>query len=103
MNIALTCIEASCFRELLLHCYSDLEPYLIKLANTVRDWIIKEFERQKLEIKKKLADTHSQIYINSDSWTSPNLLSFVGIIAHYLDKDLVNKSALIGMHKIKGT
>ena len=56
MNIALVCVEAPYFRELLLHCYSGLEPYLVKSANTVRDWIMKEFVRQKLEIKKELID-----------------------------------------------
>jgi hypothetical protein len=31
------------------------------------------------------------------------LFSFVGIIAHYLSKDLVNKNILISMRKIKST
>ena len=65
-------------------------------------WIIKEFERQKLEIKKELAGARSRIHISSDLWTSPNSLRLVGIVAHYLDKDLINKSTLIGMRRIKG-
>jgi hypothetical protein len=32
---------------------------------------------------------------------SPNSLSFIEIVAHYLNKDLVNKSTLISMRKIK--
>jgi hypothetical protein len=103
MNIALVCVEAPCFREFLFHCHSGLEPYLVKSANTVRDWIIKEFERQKLEIKKELAATRSRIHISSNLWTSPNSLPLVGIVAHYLDKDLVNKSTLIGMRRVRGT
>jgi hypothetical protein len=66
MNIALTCVESSCFRELLLHCHSGLEPYLIKSVNIMRDWIIKEFERQKLKIKKELINTRFRIYISFD-------------------------------------
>jgi hypothetical protein len=46
------------------------------------------------------------ITISSDLWTSPNSLPLVaaavGFVAHYLDKDLVNKSTLIGMHRVKG-
>ena len=102
MNIALVCVEAPCFRELLLHCHSGLEPYLVKSANTIKDWILKEFERQKLEIKKELAGARSRIHISSDLWTSPNSRGLVGIVAHYLDKDLVNKSTLIGMRRVKG-
>lgn len=102
MNIALIYIEASCFRELLLHCYSGLKPYLIKSVDTVRRWIIKEFERQKLEIKKELADTQSQIHISSDLQILSNLYSLVAIVAYYLDKDLINKATLIGLRRIKG-
>ena len=49
MNIALVCVESPYFRELLLHCHSGLEPYLVKSADTVREWIMKKFKRQKLE------------------------------------------------------
>ena len=61
MNIALVCVEAPCFPELLLYCHSGLEPYLVKSADTIRSWIMKEFKRQKLEIKKELADARSRI------------------------------------------
>ena len=63
---------------------------------------MKEFERQKLEIKKELADAQSRIYISSDGWTSPNSYGLVAIVAYYLDKDLVNKATLIGLRRIKG-
>jgi hypothetical protein len=63
---------------------------------------MKEFERQKLEVKKELIDARSHIYISFDLWTSPNSLSIIGIIAYYLDKDLVNRSTLIGIRKVKG-
>jgi len=102
MNIALVCVESPYFRELLLHCHSGLEPYLVKSADTVREWIMKEFKKQKLEIKKELAGARSRIHISSDLWTSPNSLALVGVVAHYLDKDLVNKSTLIGMRRVKG-
>ena len=55
-NIAFIYIEASYFRELLLYYYLGLEPYFTKSADTVRRWIMKEFERQKLEIKKELVN-----------------------------------------------
>ena len=102
INIALVYIKAPYFRELLLYYHLGLEPYLIKLANTIRDQIIKEFERQKLENKNELLDTRFQIYISSDLQTSPNSLALVGIVTYYLDKDLVNKSTLIGIRRVKG-
>jgi hypothetical protein len=103
MNIALVCVKAPCFRELLLYYHSGLEPYLVKSTDTIRSWIMKEFERQKLEIKKELADARSRIHISSNLWTSPNSLPLVGIVAHYLDKNLVNKATLIGLRRVKGS
>jgi hypothetical protein len=64
---------------------------------------MQEFEKQKLEIKKELATARSRIHISSDLWTSPNRLPVVGIVAHYLDKNLKVQNHLIGMRRVSGT
>jgi hypothetical protein len=51
---------------------------------------------------KELATAKSRIHISADLWKSPNSLPIVGIVAHYLDKDLVVQSTLIGMRRVKG-
>jgi hypothetical protein len=102
MNISFICIEHPSWRELMIHCHQGLAPYLIKSADTVRGWIMKEFDKQKLQVKKELATPKSRIHISADLWTSPNSLPIVGIVAHYLDKDLVVQSTLIGMRRVKG-
>ena len=102
MNIVLVYVESPYFRELLLYYYLGLEPYLIKSANTIKDQILKEFRRQKLEIKKKLVAARSRIYISANLQTSLNSLLLIRIIAYYLDKDLIKKSTLISLRRIKG-
>jgi hypothetical protein len=86
----------------MIHCHQGLAPYLIKSADPVRGWIMKEFDKQKLQVKKELATAKSRIHISADLWTSPNSLPIVGNVAHYLDKDLVVQSTLIGMRRAKG-
>jgi hypothetical protein len=69
----------------------------------VKGWIIQEFEKQKLEIKKNLTAACFRIHINSDLWTSSNTLPIVGIVVHYLDKNLKVQNHLIGIRKINNS
>ena len=68
----------------------------------MKKWILEEFEKKRLEVKAELAIARSRIYISFDGWSSPNRLALVGVVVHYLDKDLVNRSYLIGMRRISG-
>ena len=63
---------------------------------------MKEFKRQKAVIKDELANARSRIHISADLWTSPNSLAIVGIVLHYLDRNLKVQSVLIGMRRVQG-
>jgi hypothetical protein len=39
--------------------------------------------------------------VSFDFWTSPNSKAFVGVVFHFLDKDLKVRSLLVGMKRIK--
>jgi len=82
--------------------HAGLAPYLVKSATTIRKWILKEFQRQKLAIKDELANARSRIHISADLWTSPNSLAIVGIVVHYLDKNFKVQNHLIGMRRVHG-
>ena len=71
-------------------------------GNTVKKWILEEYEKKRLEVKAKLVTARSRIHVSFDGWSSPNGLAVVGVVVHYLDKDLVNRSYLIGMRRIRG-
>jgi hypothetical protein len=86
----------------MIFCHAGLAPYLVKSATTIRKWILKEFERQKLAIKDELANARSRIHISADLWTSPNSLAIVGIVVHYLDKNFKVQNHLIGMRRVHG-
>src|SRR5437660_1418013 len=73
-------------------------PTLLGSGNTIRRWIIKEFERQKLQIKE-LVTERGQIHISFDLWSSPNGKGLAGIFFHFFDKDLKVCNLLAGMRR----
>jgi hypothetical protein len=66
MHVALSIVEHDIFRDLILYICPALEPFLVRSGNTIRRWILKEFERQSLIIRDELAQAKSQIHINFD-------------------------------------
>jgi hypothetical protein len=99
-NIAFSVVESPYFQALLDYCSTALTPFFIKAHSTVKRWILEEFEQKRLQVKAELATARSRIHVSFDRWTSPNGLAIVGVIVHYLDKDLINRSYLIGMRRI---
>jgi hypothetical protein len=55
MHVALSIIEHDTFRNLILYICPALELFLVRSGNTIRRWILKEFERQSLIIRDELA------------------------------------------------
>jgi hypothetical protein len=55
MHIALSVVEHESFRKLILYICLAFKSLLIRTDNTIRRWIIKEFEKQRLFIRHELA------------------------------------------------
>jgi hypothetical protein len=52
-------------------------------------------------VKEDLLTTRSKIHINFDIWTSPHKkLAILGIVTHYLDKNLTSRLILINLKKV---
>jgi hypothetical protein len=65
--------------------------------------VLREFERQRLEIKKVLVTSRSRIHVSFDLWTSPSGKALIKVIFHYLSDDLKVCNLLIGIRRIKGS
>jgi hypothetical protein len=102
MHIALSCVESEAILDWVLYICPALEKYLVESGDAIRRWIMKEFVRQKSEIKKELATARSRIHVSFDLWTSPNSKGLVGVIYHHLSKDWKMCSMLAGMRRLKG-
>jgi hypothetical protein len=102
MHIALSCVESDTFRDWVLYITPGLESYLVRSGNTIRRWILWEFARQRRYIKAELITARSRIHVSFDLRTSPNSKRLIGVIFHYLDKDLKVRNLLAGIRQVKG-
>jgi hypothetical protein len=73
----------------------------VKSSNTIRRWILWEFARQRRYVQTELAIARSRIHVSFNLWTSPNLKGLVGVVFHYLNKNLKVQSLLIGIKRVK--
>jgi hypothetical protein len=76
--------------------------YLWRRGNDIRSFILQDFEERKKAVKEDLRLAKSKIHIGFELWTSQNSLATVGVVAHYLTKDLAVRSLLIGFREITG-
>lgn len=103
MHVALRVVEHHTFRDLISYICPAVLPFFAKTGKTIRRWILEEFKKQRVRVKDELGLAKSMIHISFDLWTSPNSLGLIALVAHFLDKDLKNRSVLIGMRRVRGS
>jgi len=101
MHVALCMVEHETFRDLMLYICPALDAVLVRTGKTIRRRILKEFDKARLQIRTELAQAKSQIHFSFDLWTSPNSLAFCVVVAHFIDKDLQNRTILVGLPRVK--
>ena len=100
-NIAFRQVESEHFRTLIIYLESHLSGN-IPTRQTVKRWIMMEYQNCVEVIKAILANAESKIHISFDLWTSRSLLSLNGIVAHFLDKSLMPRTILLALPEQKG-
>lgn len=75
---------------------------LIPCRNTIRKWVIQEFEQRKRKMRHELRAARSNIHISFDLWTSPNCYAIMAIVAHYIDSSGARKANLIALRSLDG-
>jgi hypothetical protein len=64
-NIAFHVVKSFYYKELLLtYLINTLKLFLMLAGNTLKRWILEEFEKKKLKIKNKLITARLRIYIS---------------------------------------
>lgn len=103
MNIAFSQVENNWFRRFLAVLSPSLEKWIPRAGNTVRAWIIAEFERRQEDIRKQLQGSKSRVHLSFDLWTSPNNMAFVGVVGHYMSSQYKVETVLLGLRRLRGT
>jgi hypothetical protein len=103
MHISFSQVEYEAFRSLLLYLNADIASHLPSSGNTVRNWIMEDFKRRRGQIKKEIHLSRSLVHFSFDMWTSPNSMSMIAIVAHYVSHTGEAKDCLLGLKRVLGT
>jgi len=75
-------IEADTLQEFIKHIQPKYK--LPKSANTIRSWVISNYDDQKQEVRLEIKNSITQIHMSIDSWTSPHKsLNVIEIVSHF--------------------
>jgi hypothetical protein len=85
-SLALRLTAVPQFRAFLAYLNADIDVWLPKSHHSIREWVMRQFEDQKDQMKLNIQSAQSKIHISCDLWTSPNSLAILGIIAHFVDE-----------------
>jgi hypothetical protein len=102
-HIALIMVENPLFRKLIEFINHIILQFLPSSGNTLRQWVIEEYERQKTVKKEVLRKARSRITISFDTWTSPFSRKHVlSIIAHFVDEKWKRRHVNLSMCRLYG-
>lgn len=59
---------------------------LLPSARTVRTWLANTYIERVPEVRAALARSLSKIHVSFDAWSSPNDLSLLGVVGHWIDE-----------------
>jgi hypothetical protein len=102
MHIAFSQVENEWFRDFLGVFNKKLVDWIPKSGDTVRKWIVADFDARKNDIRQQLCKSKSSIHLSFDLWTSPNLLAIVGVVAHYINERYEVETLLLGLRRLRG-
>ena len=97
-------IENPLFRGLIEFINVLIIRFLPSSSNTLRQWVMDEYKREKVMKKKALQNARSRITISFDTWTSPFSKKHVlSIIAHFVDENWKRKHLQLSMCRLYGS
>ena len=77
-------VEDPKFHDMIAALSIDAAELLPKSANTIREWVVKEFHIQRNFLIERLSIARSRIHLSFDLWTSPaDDRSYIGVVGHW--------------------
>jgi len=101
-NQPFTAIEADSFREFLQHIQPKYQ--LPKSADTIRSWVIRNYDDQKNEVRQEIKKAITQIHISIDCWTAPHKsMNVIGIVGHFTTQNSNRMNPVLAVREIEGS
>lgn len=86
-NLPFNLVNSDRFRRLLLYNNPSLQEGQIPTGKTLVNLLSNEYERALGPLRTVLQNARSMIHFTFDGWTSRQNTSFLGINAHFIDRD----------------
>ncbi|KAF4443574.1 transposase-like protein [Fusarium austroafricanum] len=102
-NVPFNKLESPYFRELMGYANSAIiESGSLPTHTTIRDWIVRSFNRHKGVVTEILGRSLGRINISFDAWSSRKFTSLLGLAVHFLDDEGKFRTFLLGLPQIEG-
>ena len=93
-------VEGKAFHKML----SNFDPnYQLPSRNTIKNFIIKSFEKRKITIKNYIKNIPGKVSLTVDIWSSLKSESFLGITIHFISDEWSLKHFTLDIFRIKGS
>jgi len=95
-------MEADSSREFLQHIQPKYQ--LPKSADTIRSWVIRNYDDQKNEVRQEIKKAITQIHISIDCWTAPHKsMKVIGIVGHFTTQNSNRMNPVLAVREIEGS
>ncbi|KAL6405698.1 Ribonuclease H-like protein [Ilyonectria robusta] len=102
-NVPFNKLESPYFRELMGYANSAIiESGSLPTHTTIREWIVRSFNRHKGVVTEILGRSLGRINISFDAWSSRKFTSLLGLVVHFLDDEGKFHTFLLGLPQIEG-
>ncbi|KAJ6436947.1 serine threonine protein kinase [Purpureocillium lavendulum] len=102
-NIPFHKLESPYFRDLMAYANSAIvDSGSVPTHSTIRDWIVRSFNRHKGVVTELLRRSLSRINVSFDAWSSRKFMSLLGLTVHFLDDEGNFRTFLLGLPRIEG-
>ncbi|KAK8912300.1 putative AC9 transposase [Metarhizium anisopliae] len=86
-NLPFNLVNSERFRRLLLYNNPSLQEEQIPRGKTLANLLVDEYNRSLGPVRTLLQRARSMVHFTFDGWTSRQNTSFLGINAHFIDRD----------------
>lgn len=73
---------------------------LLPSRKTVRSWLLNTYYERLDEVKEQLANSRSCITLSLDGWSTPNDISMLGVVGHWINEQCELKTALLALRPL---
>jgi hypothetical protein len=100
-NLPFNLVNSERFRRILLYNNPSLQDRQIPTSKTLINLLVSEYKRALEPVCKLLQLARSMVHFTFDGWTSRQNASFLGINAHFIDRDWKQWRMLLALPALK--